>query len=42
MIGTFSGFECIADSDILNKIKHKNNITKVKYGLCKLEFSIYP
>ena len=24
----FNGFECMADIDILTKIKHKNNTTK--------------
>ena len=32
MIGIIIGFECIADSDILNKIKHKNNTTKFIYS----------
>ena len=42
MIGIFNGFEYVADIDILNKIKHKNNTTKGKYGLFKVKFSIYP
>ena len=41
MIDIFNGFECMADIDILNKIKHKNNTTKSKYGFCKVKFSIY-
>ena len=38
MIGIFNRLEYMADFDILNKIKHKNNITKWKHGFCKVKF----
>ena len=41
MIGIFNGFKCMADIDILNKVKHKNNNTKWKYGYFKVKLSIY-
>ena len=31
----------MADIDVLNKLKHKNNNTKWKYGIFKVKFSIY-
>ena len=42
MTGIFNGFECMADIDILNKIKHKNNTTELKYRLCKIKLCTYP
>ena len=30
----FNGFECMADTDILNNIKHKNNTTECKIFTC--------
>ena len=41
MIGIFDGFECMTDTDTFNKVKHKNNNTKLRYGLFKVKLSIY-
>ena len=38
MIDIFNRFECMAGIDVLNKVKHKNNNTKWKYGIFKVNF----
>ena len=38
--GIFNGFKCTADTDVLNKTKHKSNTAKWKYGLCKIKLYI--
>ena len=42
VIGIFNKFKHMAGIDVLNKLKHNNNNTKLKYGFFKVKFSSYP